>query len=175
MTAQSASLTNSDAVNRRTSGVSQATKPKVKPSRRFDGLRWAALSVLVAVVLAGGVAWWSWNTGWHELERGDDAVGNSTTLPVDVSASVMAQRITHRVDPIYPSEAVNEKIQGEVTLEALIGEDGTVRAVYPVSGPEMLRAAAQDAVKWWRFEPYRVRGRVAPVRTSIAVHFSLAQ
>jgi TonB family protein len=173
MTDQPPSLTNADAVRRRTSGVSQVTKPKVKPSRRFDGLHWAALSVLVAIVLVGGVAWWSWNTGWHELERGDDAVGNAPTSPVDVSGSIMAQRITHRVDPIYPSEALNEKIQGEVTLEALIGEDGTVRAVYPVSGPEMLRAAAQDAVKWWRFEPYRVNGRPAPVRTSIAVDFRL--
>jgi len=158
----------SHTVSRATSGASLVTKP----NRRFDRLRWALLSALVAVVVLGAIAWWSWNTGWHELEGGD-AGGKVPALPLDVSSSVMSQRIIHRVDPVYPSEALNEKIQGEVMLEVLIGEDGTVRAVYVVNGPEVLRPAAQDAVKWWRFEPYRVNGRPAPVRTSIAVDFRL--
>jgi TonB family protein len=159
----------SHAVSRAISEASLVTKP----NRRFDRFRWALLSVLMAVVVLGAIAWWSWNTGWHELEGGGDAAGNAPALPVDVSSSVMLQRIIHRVDPVYPSEALHEKIQGEVMLEVLIGEDGTVRAVYAVNGPEVLRPAAQDAVKWWRFEPYRVNGRPAPVRTSIAVDFRL--
>jgi TonB family protein len=168
MADQAAGRTRSHAMGRATSRASVVTKP----NRRFHSVRWALLSAVAAVVVLGAVAWWSWNSAWHQLEGGG-AAGNHPALPVDVSSSVMAQRIIHRVDPIYPSKALNEKIQGEVTLETLIGEDGTVGAVYAVTGPEMLRPAAQDAVKWWRFEPYRVNGRPAPVRTSIAVDFRL--
>jgi TonB family protein len=167
MADQAAVRTSSHAMSRAGSPASLVTKP----NRRFHSLRWALLGTIVAVVLLGAVLWWSWNTGWHELEGGGDAARNAPALPVDVSSSIMAQRIIHRVDPIYPSEALNEKIQGEVTLETLIGEDGTVRAVYAVTGPEMLRPAAQDAVKWWRFEPYQVNGRPTPVRTFIKVDF----
>ena len=85
----------------------------------------------------------------------------------------MGQRIVHRVDPIYPSEALRAKVQGQVMLETIIGEDGTVRDVYAVSGPELLRAAAADAVKWWRFEPYQVDGHAALVHTLIEVDFRL--
>lgn len=142
-----------------------------KPVKRSHGLRWAVMSAGVVAVVLAAVAWWSWNTGWRELEN--DGAGNAAAVPVDVSSSVMGQRIIHRVDPIYPSDALKAKIQGQVTLEALISEDGTVRDVYAVSGPEALRSAASDAVKWWRFEPYRVNGRAAAVHTLIEVDFRL--
>lgn len=142
-----------------------------KPVKRSHGLRWAVMSAGVVAVVLAVVAWWSWNTGWHELES--DGTGNAAAVPLDVSSSVMGQRIIHKVDPIYPSDALKAKIQGQVTLEALISEDGTVRDVYAVSGPEALRSAASDAVKWWRFEPYRVDGRAAAVHTLIEVDFRL--
>ncbi|HEX6503317.1 MAG TPA: TonB family protein [Terriglobales bacterium] len=142
-----------------------------KPVKRSHGLRWAVMSAGVVAVVLAAVAWWSWNTGWRELEN--DGTGNAAAVPFDVSSSVMGQRIIHRVDPIYPSDALKAKIQGQVTLEALISEDGTVRDVYAVSGPEALRSAASDAVKWWRFEPYRVNGRAAAVHTLIEVDFRL--
>jgi TonB family protein len=145
------------------------------PPKRSHGLRWALMSMGVVIVVLAAVAWWSWNSGWHELESGGGAANNAPLAPVDVSSSVMGERIIHRVDPIYPGEALKAKIQGEVTLEALIGEDGTVRDVYAVSGPELLRPAAVDAVKWWRFETYRVNGRAAPVHTLIEVDFRLDQ
>jgi len=85
----------------------------------------------------------------------------------------MGQRIIHRADPIYPSEALRQKVEGEVMLETLIGEDGTVREVHAVSGPDLLRPAAMDAVKWWRFEPYEVNGHATQVHTLIEVDFRL--
>jgi protein TonB len=85
----------------------------------------------------------------------------------------MGQRIIHRADPIYPAEAVKQKIEGEVMLETVIGEDGTVKDVHAVSGPDILRPAAVDAVKWWRFEPYDVNGHATPVHTLIEVDFRL--
>jgi TonB family protein len=149
--------------------LSGETTERTKPSQ---GLRWAFLSAILVVVVLLLVGWWSWNTGWHELE-GDADARNHRPVAADVPSSVMGQRIVHRVDPIYPSEALKAKVQGEVTLEVMIGEDGSVDDVYAVNGPELLRPAAVDAVRWWRFEPYRVNGRATEVHTLMEVDFRL--
>ncbi len=170
-------------------GLTQATTPPAKilpaPATRGEGastalarnrgLHWLLMSAGLVTVVLAAVSWWSWNSGWRELEGTDTAPGNAAAVPLDVSSSLMEQRIIHRVDPIYPREAANAKIQGEVTLEVLIGEDGTVRDAYAVSGPDALRTAAVDAVRWWRFEPYRVNGHSTPVHTSMEVDFRLNQ
>jgi len=35
----------------------------------------------------------------------------------------------------------------------------------------VLASAAVDAVKWWRFQPYRVTGKPVEVETTLAVEF----
>jgi outer membrane biosynthesis protein TonB len=34
-----------------------------------------------------------------------------------------------------------------------------------------LAEAAMDALRWWRFEPYRVEGQPVVVETTVAVEF----
>jgi protein TonB len=41
----------------------------------------------------------------------------------------------------------------------------------PLNGPEVLGRAAMDALRWWKFEPYRVNGEPAVVETTVAVEF----
>jgi TonB family protein len=148
------------------------TKQGRKLTKKSHGLRWAVMSTCLVVTVLAAVAWVSWSSGWHELEHSAD--GKATVLSIaEVPSSLMERRIIHRVDPIYPNEAIKDRIQGAVTLELFIGDDGVVRDVYAVSGPDALRPAAVDAVKWWRFEPYRLSGRAAPVHTVIAVDFRL--
>jgi TonB family protein len=157
--------------------VEQPTKISTTPERparsQSHGLRWVLMSAAITVIVLAVTAWWTWNSGWHDLERGD--AGRSTPQAVEVSSSVMGQRIVHRADPIYPSEALKQKVEGQVMLDTLIGEDGTVKEVQAVSGPDLLRPAAVDAVKWWRFEPYQVDGRATPVHTLIEVDFRLSR
>jgi protein TonB len=43
--------------------------------------------------------------------------------------------------------------------------------MHALNGPEMLAEAAMDALRWWRFEPYRVDGQPAVVETTVAVEF----
>jgi protein TonB len=78
---------------------------------------------------------------------------------------------THKVDPIYPEAARQENVQGVVILDAVIGIDGTVVDLRAISGPDELTPAALDAVKWWRFQPYRVNGQAVEVETRLAVDF----
>jgi protein TonB len=62
-------------------------------------------------------------------------------------------------------------IQGIVVLDAIIAADGSVVNLHAISGPQGLTNAAMDAVRWWKFRPYRIQGEPAPVVTSLAVEF----
>jgi outer membrane biosynthesis protein TonB len=39
------------------------------------------------------------------------------------------------------------------------------------NGPAVLAQAAMDAMRWWRFEPYRIDGKAAVVQTTVAMEF----
>ena len=58
---------------------------------------------------------------------------------------------THKVDAIYPEEAKRKGIQGEVSVEIKVNDKGEVTVAHAVSGNEMLRQAAVDAAKQFRF------------------------
>jgi protein TonB len=77
--------------------------------------------------------------------------------------------------PIYPVEAKEKRVSGTVVLQALIGTDGVVDDLQVVSGPDLLRQAALDAVKTWRYRPYLLNGEPVAVRTIINVVFTLSR
>ncbi|MBZ5704223.1 MAG: TonB family protein [Acidobacteriia bacterium] len=147
----------------------QTARPR--RSRMPRQLAWAALALFVVV---GALGWWQWYHAWTELEshlpgQAAPAKAPETTVP----PALMEQLITHKVDPVYPEAARRANIQGTVVLDAVIGADGTVVDLRPVSGPDALTPAALDAVKWWRFQPYRINGQPTQVRTTFAVEFRL--
>jgi TonB family protein len=61
--------------------------------------------------------------------------------------------LVYRVEPLYPSGAIADHVEGTVKLHAVIDRDGTVRSLEPVSGPALLMTAAMNAVRQWRYEP----------------------
>jgi len=128
--------------------------------------------VFAASLLLGGFGWWHWHRAWDELEaRIPPTKPVLQRPPAYVSAAVMETLITHKIEPIYPEGAKRAHVQGVVILDAVIGTDGTVVDVRPISGPDELATAAVDAVKWWRFQPYRTNGQVVEVETRLAVEF----
>jgi TonB family protein len=135
-------------------------------SQRF---LWAALAVFVAI---GALGWWQWYRVWGELEsRLPVKTSSGEQVVAQVPAGEMEHLLTHKVDPVYPEAAKQTRAQGMVVLDAVIGPDGTVRTLKPVSGPDVLESAALEAVRWWRFEPYRVNGKAVEVETTVAVEF----
>jgi TonB family protein len=128
--------------------------------------------VLALFVIIGGLGWWQWYRAWNELESGIQArQPQLQTARTQVPAEVMENLVTHKIDPVYPEDAKQAKVEGVVVLDTFIGADGSVVELHPVSGPDALAAAAVDAVKWWRFQPYQLDGRAVPVETTIAVEF----
>jgi len=143
----------------------------IKARKRRRGLRWT-LAVLI-LLSAAGVWWWHWNHAWDQLElssKGPQA--NSADSPAaQVPAEVMEKLLVHRVQPLYPAEARKEKLEGTIALNIVIGRDGSVQSMRPLNGPDVLARAAMDALRWWKFEPYRINGRPAAVETTVAVEF----
>ena len=83
----------------------------------------------------------------------------------------MEKLVTHRVDPDYPLEARQANLQGVIELDVVVGRDGSVVDVRALNGPEVLAQAAMDAMRWWRFEPYRIDGKPVVVQTTVAMEF----
>lgn len=77
------------------------------------------------------------------------------------------------VKPIYPAEAQDAKVQGIVIVEALIGQDGSVREAKVLRSVPMLDDAALGAVRQWQFTPTLVNGDPVPVVMTVTVNFTL--
>jgi TonB family protein len=94
-------------------------------------------------------------------------------VALPVSQGVTGGKLTHKVDPIYPSEARLQRVEGAVVLDALVGEDGNVREVQVTSGPPQLANAATQAVKRWRYQPFQLNGRPVSMHNQITIQFKL--
>jgi TonB family protein len=92
-----------------------------------------------------------------------------------VSPEFASSHLLSRVEPVYPEQARQQHVQGPVVLNAIVGKSGTVQELKVVSGDPLLVDAAADAVRQWRFRPYRSRGVPAEFETRITVNFTLPQ
>jgi periplasmic protein TonB len=89
------------------------------------------------------------------------------------SKSLLAGRLLKRVDPSYPPEAIQQRLEGTVQLHAVIGDDGKVLSLEPVSGPPLLVEAAVIAVRQWRYGPTLFDGHRVQVQDDVRIVFRL--
>jgi len=143
--------------------------PKEQQARAARYQRRKILMLLIAsVIVAAGMGWWRWEQAWQELEGrlpGHRVIAGQPRA--QVPADVMQRLLIHRVDPIPPGT----KITGDVVLDAVIGRNGAVLSLNPVSGPDVLVRAAVDSVQWWKYDPYQLNGEPVEVETTVTVQF----
>lgn len=95
--------------------------------------------------------------------------------PVERQPAVLKRgELVHRVDPIYPTVAREQRIQGTVTLRISIAADGTVHNIEVVSGSPLLTGAAVDAVRQWRYRPTLLNGKPVQADNEISLVFRLS-
>jgi TonB family protein len=92
---------------------------------------------------------------------------------IAISAGTAVGLLNSNVAPVYPPIAKAARVQGTVSLQALIGKDGQVSELHVISGPAMLQQAAMDAVKQWVYRPYLLNGKPMEVLTTVNVIFTL--
>lgn len=104
----------------------------------------------------------------------DASMKSAAALLARVGGGVMAGHIVTKVQPVYPASARQEHIGGTVVLRAIIGRDGHIRYLRPVSSPSTdLALASIDAVRQWTYTPYLLNGEPTEVDTTITVNFNL--
>jgi protein TonB len=91
------------------------------------------------------------------------SVGGQLQSPILVSST----------PPAYPASARSQRIRGVVVLDALVDETGKVAETTVIAGPPALQAAAQAAVRSWRYQPARLNGEPIPVHIKVSVRFNL--
>ncbi|HKM47043.1 MAG TPA: TonB family protein [Terriglobales bacterium] len=82
-------------------------------------------------------------------------------------------RLLSRTEPQYPPEALAARRAGNVVLEVQVAEDGSVSNIRTLSGDPTLAAAATEAVRNWRYQPYRNHDRPATFQTDVTLGFVL--
>jgi protein TonB len=79
------------------------------------------------------------------------------------------------VKPTYTNRAMLDRIEGSVTLEAVVRANGiptNIRVTRSLD-PEGLDGEAVRAASQWRFEPGRLNGRPVDVVASIQMDFRI--
>ena len=110
----------------------------------------------------------------HDQLASLTAVPNTLpTLLPRVSEGVSGGQLVRKVDPLYPTQARNQRMAGNVSLEITVAPDGSVREVKQVNGSPVLGAAAMDAVRKWRYAPSLLNGQPVEVRKNVVVVFRL--
>ena len=75
--------------------------------------------------------------------------------------------------PTYPSDAKRNCIEGDVVLELVISETGTVWHSTVLRGPALLTDSAVTAARKWVYDPYILGGKPVRYLTQATVHFRL--
>ncbi len=111
--------------------------------------------------------------------KSDPIVQASSTTKLAAAQSVWlspAQAETlllSRTEPQYPPEALAAHRAGNVVLEVQVAEDGSVSSIRTLSGDPLLAAAATEAVRNWRYQPYRRHDHPAQFQTDVTLSFTL--
>ena len=90
---------------------------------------------------------------------------------IKVGGDVKSPVLISSVMPIYPSMAKSSGIAGNVVLQASISPAGIVVATKVLSGPPVLRQAAVDAVRRWKYHPAMLNGDPVAVDITVTMAF----
>jgi TonB family protein len=93
--------------------------------------------------------------------------------PLRVGGEIREPRKTRNVNPVYPRDAVQARVQGVVILECTISPQGKVVSVKTLRSAPLLDAAAVEAVRQWEYTPTLLNGVPVPVVMTVTVNFKL--
>ena len=100
----------------------------------------------------------------------DSQIPTDAPAANNTQANVQMPHVINAPDPPYPPEARAKKLQGAVTLRAVIGADGILKDLTVVSGDSLLAASALETVRHWTFEPKRIDGNPVTQKFQSAFH-----
>jgi TonB family protein len=95
--------------------------------------------------------------------------------PVRVDPNIAETNLIRKVQPVYPTGAKANHVQGQVDLEMVISKEGVPTDISVISSPdEELTQSALEAVRQWRYRPTLLNGNPIDVVTKVAVNYTLS-
>ncbi|HEY0379585.1 MAG TPA: TonB family protein [Pyrinomonadaceae bacterium] len=91
--------------------------------------------------------------------------------PLEVGS--LLEKATQKVNPSYPQTAKLARITGVVKVYLEIDEKGAVKVVQRADGPQMLKQAATEAARRWKFRPTVIGGQPTRVIGFLNFNFTL--
>jgi TonB family protein len=89
------------------------------------------------------------------------------------AATLQSAVLLQRVAPVYPTTALQARVQGEVSVNATIGKDGVPKDLKTIKGDERLVPAAFAAIRQWRYRPATLGGVPIETQAVVTVSFEL--
>jgi TonB family protein len=162
LASQPESSPKTDGAAERTAPPNFATLPPgAKPEQIFADRRVYTLAVNTANLNSASG---SWIMNFSELNSKQDGPRVASS-----SSEVTGLALVRKVDPKYPPELIEQNVQGEVILYAVIRADGSVDGIQLVRGIDpQLDANAKSALSQWKFRPAMKNG--VPVDLEAIVH-----
>ena len=94
-------------------------------------------------------------------------------VDIEIGGDIRPPRKIVHVNPVYPAIAREARIEGTVTLRAILDAYGNVVDLRVIQSVPLLDGAAIDAVQRWKYEPTYLNGSAVAVVMSIQVEFKL--
>ena len=99
--------------------------------------------------------------------------GLAQDAPKKVTRNEGLNAVTSKVSPDYPPIGRQLKIVGDVELEVLVTDSGTVEKVNILSGNPVLTRPASEALKKWKFSPFTTDGRAVKALVPVSLSFKM--
>ncbi|HKV23571.1 MAG TPA: TonB family protein [Candidatus Acidoferrum sp.] len=133
--------------------------PGAKPEQVFADKRVYTLNVQMANLNSASG---SWILHFSEL-------GGTYREPESAATELTGLAPIHKVDPKYPPDLIEQNVEGDVVLYAVIRKDGSVDSIQVVRSVDpQLDANAKYALGQWKFRPAMKNG--VPVELEAIVH-----
>lgn len=94
---------------------------------------------------------------------------------IRIGGNVQSLKLVKKVNPLYPAEAKQARIQGVVRLAVVIDKDGKVKDIEVLDGHPLLVEAAVPAVRQWEYSTTLLNGEPVEVATQVDVSFTLTK
>jgi protein TonB len=90
---------------------------------------------------------------------------------IRVGGALKPPQLISSVLPIYPAMARETGIEGDVVIDTTIDKTGKVTGTKVISGTAILRQAALDALRQWKYQPSLLNGEPVPVQMTVTIKF----
>jgi TonB family protein len=101
-------------------------------------------------------------------------VSEPSKTPPGVELGALIDRAVRLIKPVYPPNAQKMNIEGQVTVQVTLDEEGNVVTAKATAGPPLLRTTCEDAARKSKFKPATVGNQAVKATGFISYNFKAA-